>query len=222
MAFSDGPALPRDRSGEVIGEMVVFSRSELIGDGLAGLLPREWRPRISVASDLAALERSIGPAWTSVIIAGDSPAATEAVRLTRARGGSAIVLLGSDRTELEPESLAQADAILERDETEALALRIAIAAGRLGLRLVPRTAPAAPSAEDVQIAALSDTARRALALLADGMRDADIAGELHLSESAVRKLIQRTVRALGARTRCQAVAIAARDPHANRLEEPAE
>jgi DNA-binding NarL/FixJ family response regulator len=42
------------------------------------------------------------------------------------------------------------------------------------------------------------------------MRDAEIARELNLSESAVRKLVQRTVRALGARTRCQAVALAAR------------
>jgi DNA-binding NarL/FixJ family response regulator len=198
--------------------MVVFSDSELIGDGLVGLLPREWRARVSVATDLESLERVIGSSHTSVIVDGDTPAATEAVELIRSRGGAVIVLLGADRGSLGAESLEHADAILERDEMEALTLRIAIAAGRLGLRLTPRSLPGDAGANGSTISDLSDAARRALELLSDGKRDAEIAGELHLSESAVRKMIQRTVRAVGARTRCQAVAIVARDLRANGLD----
>jgi DNA-binding NarL/FixJ family response regulator len=79
------------------------------------------------------------------------------------------------------------------------------------MRLTPRSMPTAPGAiEGAPGVALPDSARRVLELLSDGMRDAEIALELNLSESAVRKLVQRTVRAVGARTRCQAVAIAAR------------
>jgi DNA-binding NarL/FixJ family response regulator len=79
------------------------------------------------------------------------------------------------------------------------------------MRLLPRTLPPSPSAPAEEGASpLGEQARRALALLADGYRYADMARELNLSESGVRKLVQRTVHDLGARTRCQAVAIAAR------------
>ena len=43
------------------------------------------------------------------------------------------------------------------------------------------------------------------------MRDAEIALAMNISESAVRKHVQRTVQSLGARTRYQAMAIIARD-----------
>ena len=59
------------------------------------------------------------------------------------------------------------------------------------------------SAEDAPLAGLAcgalaippleEQARRVLTLLADGQRDAEMARELSLSESAVRKLVQRTV-----------------------------
>lgn len=212
------PRLSRS-ADEVAGNVVVFSRSELIGDGLVGLLPRELRGRITVAADLDTLERSITSLPTSVIIDADTPAAGAAIEITRARGGSPIVLLGPGGSGLEPAALEQADAILRRDDTEALTLRIAIAAGRLGLRLVPRALAGTNGAGDSSVTELTEPAQRALGLLADGMRDAEIARELHLSESAVRKLIQRTVRGVGARTRCQAVAIAARDPYSHRTEE---
>jgi DNA-binding NarL/FixJ family response regulator len=216
MAFSDEPP---DQAEEAAGRVVVFSHSELIGDGLVGLLPRAWRPKISVASDLPTLERLIATTRPAVIIDADTSSATEAVQMTTAKGGSAIVLLGPDSPELEVELLDQADAVLQRDEIEALTLRIAIAAGQLGLRLVPRAPAAGDPASELAFSSLSDPARRALELLADGMRDAEIAHELHLSESAVRKLVQRAVRSVGARTRCQAVAIAARGNHRNRVVE---
>lgn len=34
---------------EVTGNLIVLSGSELIGDGLVGLLPRGWRGRITIA-----------------------------------------------------------------------------------------------------------------------------------------------------------------------------
>jgi DNA-binding NarL/FixJ family response regulator len=213
MGFSDAHPVQQAHVEEGVANVVVYSRSELIGDGLIGLLPREWRQRTAIVPDVETLERLVESARTSVIIDADTPAAAEALRITRARGGSAIMLLGDNPAEFERESLEQADAILNRDETEALTLRIALAAGRLGMRLVPRSLSAADPASDAAIANLSETARRALMLLGEGMRDAEIAGQLHLSESAVRKLIQRTVRGVGARTRCQAIAMVMRDPN---------
>jgi DNA-binding NarL/FixJ family response regulator len=105
---------------------------------------------------------------------------------------------------------------LLRDEVDSRSLRMALAAGSLGLKVTAQRlmigAPAGVGGADVGAAPseLSEPAQRALALLAEGKRDAEIAVELSLSESATRKLIQRTVRRTGARTRCQAVAIAVR------------
>lgn len=192
--------------------VVVFSNREVIAHGVVGLLPDDWRARSEIAVDMAALERAAGAALTASIVDAGHVEAQQAARLTRSRGGSVIVLLGSLEESLSPGLYEDADAIVVRDEVDALTLRVALAAGRLGMRLLPRQLPssAAPSGR-VEPARLDEPAQRALALLADGLRDAEIARELHLSESAVRKLIQRTVRRAGARTRCQAVAGAVRD-----------
>jgi DNA-binding CsgD family transcriptional regulator len=200
------------------GAIVVFSSSELIGDGLIGLLPREWRDKIALARDLAGLERLLDGPRSSVIVDADTAGAGPALRITRAGGGSAILLVGASVRGLDPELLDEADAVVRRDEAEPLTLRVALAAGRVGMRLVPRSLPAVAGAAGAAGAAgterggsaLTDSGRRALVLLAQGKRDAEIARELSLSESAVRKLIQRTVRSVGGRTRCQAIAITAR------------
>jgi DNA-binding NarL/FixJ family response regulator len=198
------------RGGPSVGGVLVFSGSELIADGIVGLLPRDWRERITIVSELPDLRRRLDGQRAAVIVDAGGEDAAAAIRLTAVHGGSTILLIGPERTELEPDVLDLADAIVDRDDAEPLTLRTALAAGRLGMRLVPRSLPA-PAAGAAPVGpALSDTARRALALLAEGMRDAEIARELNLSESAVRKLVQRTVRAVGARTRCQAVALAAR------------
>jgi DNA-binding CsgD family transcriptional regulator len=195
------------------GAIVVFSSSELIGDGLIGLLPREWRDKIALARDLAGLERLLDGPRSSVIVDADTAGAGPALRMTRVGGGSAILLVGPSVRGLDPELLDEADAVVRRDEAEPLTLRVALAAGRVGMRLVPRSFSAAAggaAAAERDGSALTDSGRRALVLLAQGKRDAEIARELSLSESAVRKLIQRTVRSVGGRTRCQAIAITAR------------
>jgi DNA-binding NarL/FixJ family response regulator len=190
----------------------VFSVSEVIADGVVELLPREWREHVAIVASVQALAAVLGrAAGLPAIIDADAPDADEAVRCVRAAGAAAIVLLGPVAHRLATEALEEADAIIPRDEADEVTLRIALAACRAGMRLLPRAAPAGAQAPPGAAAiVLTESARRALVLLADGMRDAEIARELSLSESAVRKLVQRTVRAAGARTRCQAVAIASR------------
>jgi DNA-binding CsgD family transcriptional regulator len=198
------------RSGPSVGGLVVFSGSELIADGILGLLPRDWRERIAIVSELAELAHRLDGQRAAVIVDGGGEDASAAIRLTAVHGGATILLLGPEPQELEPDVLELADAIVERDDADPLMLRTALAAGRLGMRLVPRALPVPAGGVPVVGPSVSATARRALELLAEGMRDAEIARELNLSESAVRKLVQRTVRAVGARTRCQAVALMAR------------
>ncbi len=200
------------RANAPSGNVVVFSASELIGAGLAGLLPREWRERIDLISDVDGLAALLAAGRADVIVDADAPRATVALRLARSHGGSAVLLLGSGSGTPGREPIEEADAVLHRDQADPVALRIALAVGRIGMRLVPReeTSPGPAGVGATASSTLPEASRRVLALLAQGMRDAEMARELSLSESAVRKLVQRTLRSVGARTRCQAVAIAAR------------
>lgn len=153
-----------------------------------------------------------GEPVSAAIVDLDTPDADAAAMAARERGGS-VILLVTDAEELEPGQLELADAVLLRDEVETRTLRLALAAGPLGLRLLPRSfsvAGASARARADATPSLGEPAQRAMQLLAEGLRDAEIALRLNMSESAVRKLIQRAVRRSGARTRCQAVAAAMR------------
>ena len=208
----DGPATPRADGSGSGPRVVVFCDREVIAHGLVGLLPDEWRDRAEIAADIPALEFALLRSVTATIVDAGHAEAAQAARLTRSRRGSVVVLIGSIEQSLSLALHEDADAIVVRDEVEPLTLRVAVAAGRLGMRLLPRALPPTASRrpEDAAQIVLGEPAQRALELLADGLRDAEIALELNLSESAVRKLIQRTVRRVGARTRCQAVAAAVR------------
>jgi DNA-binding NarL/FixJ family response regulator len=191
--------------------VAVFSTSEVVRHGIVGLLPEDWRDQAAIVSDVGSLEHAIAGSRPAAIIDADTAGAAAAAALTRAHGGAVVVLLASAERPVGQWIHEDADAVLVRDEVDQLVLRMALAAGRLGMRLVPRALPSAtPPANADAGPPLGEPARRALALLAAGQRDAEMAHELNLSESAVRKLVQRTVHGMGARTRCQAVAIAAR------------
>jgi DNA-binding NarL/FixJ family response regulator len=191
--------------------VAVFSANEVVRHGVVGLLPEEWQGRAAVVSDVRGLEQLIGGSCATAIVDADAAGANDAVAVVCARGGSVVLLLSSAGQVVEPWIREQADAILIRDEVDELVVRIALAAGHLGMRLTSRALPASVSALGTPGGPpLGEQSRRVLALLADGQRDAEMARELNLSESAVRKLVQRTVHAMGARTRCHAVAIAAR------------
>jgi DNA-binding NarL/FixJ family response regulator len=208
-------AAGRSRSPHVLA----YSDTPVVAEGIVELLPPTWREDIVIAGSATRLETDVP--LDAAIIDLATPGAAEAVAITRTRRASAILLLASVDEPLDPALVDEADAVLLRDEVEARTLRIALAAGSLGLRVTPRALPFAGSAwtgnsaeigdrTGARSSELSGPAQQALALLAEGMRDAEIARELSLSESATRKLIQRAVRRTGARTRCQAVAAAVR------------
>jgi DNA-binding NarL/FixJ family response regulator len=196
-------------------QIMVLAEHQLIGQGLVDLLPEGWQDSAMIVDGIDALAQARRGAVGAVVIDAALPHAVRAAALTRAIGGAVIVLLPSPATPIDEQLYEDADAILLRDEVEPRTLRLALAAGRLGMRLLPRSLPA-PASAAVPAAALAaarlpargEPATRALQLLAEGLRDAEIALELSLSESAVRKLIQRAVKRSGARTRCQAVAAA--------------
>jgi DNA-binding NarL/FixJ family response regulator len=198
-------------------EAVVFSDREVIAHGIVGLLPESWRDGARIVSDVAGFEQLAGAVRVTIVDA-ETVDALEIASLTVRGGALLILLLAPGRDAVDPALLALSDAVLARDEVDPLTLRLAVTAGSLGMRLLPRAlvptigvGGAGGAGFDTRSPdSLGEPAQRALQLLADGMRDAEIAIELNLSESAARKVIQRGVRRLGARTRSQAVAIAVR------------
>jgi DNA-binding NarL/FixJ family response regulator len=168
---------------------------------------------VEQATDPQALEPMAG--LRAAFIDLEAAGATEALHLARARSEAVIALIPHPGYEVDPAIIADADAILQQDELDPQLVALALAAARHAVRLVARElvvgyaqelSPAIPGA----LGAPGEASARALELLSEGYRDAEIALALNLSESATRKLIQRTVRRAGARTRCQAVAAAVR------------
>ncbi len=182
------------------------------------LLPEPWRPGALVVSD------ATGPMQIETAPSDDAP---EAVVVDLSAPGAAemagrigeceailIVLIASARERIDATVAEHADAILVRDEVTPESLRLAFEAAALGMRLLPgalsSSSTGGVAGSGTTVESLGQPAQRAIELLADGMRDAEIARELHMSESAARKVIQRAVHRLGARTRSQAVAIGVR------------
>jgi DNA-binding NarL/FixJ family response regulator len=207
----DDWGLSPDAEADETAITVVISDREVIAHGLVGLLPRPWRAPATILSHAAALEELAVPIRAAIVDA-EMVDAPQIAALAVRRGALLIVLLGSAADGVDPVLLGHADAILVHDEVDPRRLQLAVTAAALGMRLFPRALdPTLPTGGDLQRpAALGEPAQRALELLAGGLRDAEIARELNLSESAARKVIQRAVRHLGARTRSQAVAIAVR------------
>jgi DNA-binding NarL/FixJ family response regulator len=207
----DDRGLSPEAEVDETGMTVVISDREVIAHGLVGLLPQPWRAPATILSDAAALEELAVP-MRAVIVDAEMVDAPQIAALAVSRGAVLIVLLGSAADDLDPVLLGHADAILVHDEVDPRTLQLAVTAAALGMRLLPRGLSSTnPGGADVRRpGALGEPAQRALELLAGGLRDAEIARELNLSESAARKVIQRAVRHLGARTRSQAVAIAVR------------
>jgi DNA-binding NarL/FixJ family response regulator len=189
---------------------VVLCGNEVVRHGIVALLPDEWKAQTAIAQNAGQLAETLGDSCVGSIIDAEVADASEAARVTRGHGAAVVVLVDSAAGQLAPWIVEHADAILVRDNVDQLLLRMALVTRRTGMRLVPRALPPSLTTAGDAEPQLSDQARRALALLADGRRYAEIAGALNLSESAVRKLVQRTMHGMGARTRCQAIAIAAR------------
>lgn len=185
--------------------LAVFSSRALIGAGLRELAPAGWWVAARVLTDPVQLEEALEGGLDAVLIDGsadDAPAAAELA--TRHR---CVVVAIVDDPSQRGDLLGLADAALLRDRVDRATLALALTAIDTGLRVIAQELPLRATAALVEAERIDPDARAAEALnmLAAGARDADIAVRLHLSESAARKLVQRAVHQLGARTRCEAV-----------------
>jgi DNA-binding NarL/FixJ family response regulator len=195
--------------------IVAVDRRPLVRAGLARLASRALDCRVEAVADLAeagAVLRAIEFEPRALLIGvprGEDPAGMvgEAMRF-----GVPVVCAVDDENELIIRSLLAAGAhgyvVLEQIEAESLRATLSgIEAGE------PVTALFGRGRGDVRadrVAPVTERSLEVLGSLADGLHDHEIAVLLGISTSSVRKHIASAQTRLGARTRTQAVAAAAR------------
>lgn len=141
--------------------------------------------------------------------AGDDPATL----LERARRIAAMVIVVLDLGDpalIRAALAARADGYLLVERATPDELRATLEAAEAGIRAVPAELRTVPAGGAVP-AAITPRCLEVLRLLAAGLHDDEIAGELGISTSSVRKHVAGAQQRLVARTRTQAVAMAARD-----------
>lgn len=186
--------------------VLVYSDRELVAAGLSRMTRYEAGAAAITVSRPHALAAAL-PGSTSVIIDLEAEGAVEAAMLA-SRSNAAVVLIAATTGSTMPDSLLSvADAVLGADQLDQGALGFALSATRQGMRIIPRELGSPiPSASGERRP--GERALWVLSALGEGKRDGEIALDLGITESAARKIAQRAVQAMGARTRCQAVAMA--------------
>ncbi len=185
--------------------MLVFSDRPLIVGGVLGLLPEPWRSGATRHCDADDFTAALSDFPELAVIDGGATGAEACVKLAVAAALPYLLLLDRRDSDVAAAALPGASAALLTQEVDRQMLSLAILAIGGGLRLFPDgLVPLVQPAREQRPP--PDRLDIALGLVASGCRDAEIAATLDVSEGAARKLVQRAVARLGARTRCEAVA----------------
>jgi DNA-binding NarL/FixJ family response regulator len=191
-------------SAAIDRELLVFCDRPIICSGVVGLLPDEWRGCAARHAELHSFVGALSESTELALIDANALGAQTCAELTAAAGVPFLVLLDHADARVAPEMLRVANAVLLTEDLDRETMQLAVGAALRRLRLFPATVDLMAAASSVAPQP-PDRMDVALALVAGGCRDAEIASKLNLSESAARKLVQRAVARLGARTRCEAI-----------------
>ncbi len=186
-------------------ELLVFCDRPVIGSGLIGLLPDEWRGSAARHADLRSFVGALSESTGLALIDANALGAQTCAELTAAAGVPFLLLLDRADARVAPAMLRAANAILLTEDLDRQTMHLAVGAALRRLRLFPEAVDLTAAASSTGPPPSPDRMDMALALVAGGCRDAEIASKLNLSESAARKLVQRAVARVGARTRCEAI-----------------
>lgn len=186
-------------------ELLVFCDRPIICSGVVGLLPDEWRGSAARHAELHSFVGALSESTGLALIDASALGAQTCAELTAAAAVPFLVLLDRADARVAPEMLRAANAVLLTEDLDRETMQLAVGAALRRLRLFPESVDLMAAATSARPQPPSDRMDVALALVAGGCRDAEIASKLNLSESAARKLVQRAVARLGARTRCEAI-----------------
>ena len=186
-------------------ELLVFCDRPIICSGVVGLLPDEWRGSAARHAELHSFVGALSESTGLVLIDAHALGAQTCAELTAAAAVPFLVLLDRADARVAPELLNVANAVLLTEDLDRETMHLAVGAALRRLRLFPETVDLMAAASSNRPLPPPDRMDVALALVAGGCRDAEIASKLNLSESAARKLVQRAVARLGALTRSEAI-----------------
>jgi DNA-binding NarL/FixJ family response regulator len=192
-------------SAAIDRELLVFCDRPIICSGVVGLLPDEWRGSAARHAELHSFVSALSESTELALIDASALGAQTCAELTAAAAVPFLVLLDCADARVVPEMLRAANAVLLTEDLDRETMHLAVGAALRGLRLFPQALDLMVAASSTGPQSPPDRMDVALALVAGGCRDAEIASKLSLSESAARKLVQRAVARLGARTRCEAI-----------------
>jgi DNA-binding NarL/FixJ family response regulator len=195
-------------------EFLAVDSRPLLRSGLAGIARRAFGTGSLPFADLqqaAAATRFVDGEPRALLLglrSGDRPAEL----LERARRIAPTVILVFDRSDLDLSRAALdagADGYMLVEATTVEELRMTVEAAEAG-------GPAIPAELELEASGrtelgISERCREVLSALAEGLRDDEIAARLGVTTSSVRKHIANAQQRLQARTRTQAVALAARE-----------
>ncbi|MEA2348243.1 MAG: hypothetical protein QOG62_2030 [Thermoleophilaceae bacterium] len=186
--------------------VLVFSDRELVAAGLARMARYEAGATTRTVSRARMLATMLPGAAAAIIDLG-AEGAGEAAALVSDSEASLLLVTATAGAAVPKGLLWAADAVLVADQLDQRTLGFALNATSQGMRIVPRDLgePLPATSEDRRP---GERAIHVLSALAEGKRDGEIALDLGITEAAARKVAQRAVQAIGARTRCQAVAMA--------------
>jgi DNA-binding NarL/FixJ family response regulator len=206
-----GPSHPAHRSAPI----VAVDRRPLVRAGLARLAGRALGCRVEAVADLAEARtvlRASGSDARALLIGvarGEDPGRMISAAM---RFGVPVLCAVDDDSEMVIRSLLAAGAhgyvVIEQIEAESL--RATLVGIETGERVLPPVRGRLGEAQAGRAAPMTERALEVLGSLADGLHDHEIAVLLGISTSSVRKHIASAQTRLGARTRTQAVAAAAR------------
>jgi DNA-binding NarL/FixJ family response regulator len=192
-----------------------IDRRPLLRSGLAGLARRALDCNAHALRDLdqatGALALVKSPPHAVLLGLGPEDDAEQLVRGARRLGAPVVCVLEADEGRRVRAALAAgADGYLLFETANALSLRATIGAVRDGERVIPAELEAYSDRLDGK-RAITVRCLEVLRSLAEGLHDDEIADQLGISTSSVRKHIASAQERLQARTRTQVMAIVAGD-----------
>jgi DNA-binding NarL/FixJ family response regulator len=197
------------------GRIFAVDRRPLVRTGLVGLSRRALGAEVEALADLERARVAVGVLGVpprAVLLGlqpGDDP--NELILRARRLGAPIICVLGCSDDDLVRAALEiDADGYLLLEAASAEALQATLAAVESGERVIPARLQEHVAASGVH-AAVTVRCLEVLRHLAEGLHDDEIAEQLSISTSSVRKHVATAQNRLRARTRTQVVAMVARN-----------
>jgi DNA-binding NarL/FixJ family response regulator len=209
--------------------VLIVDDHQLFSDGLVQLVVQHGFAVVGTARTLAdaitaAQDRAPDIVLLDYVLPdGDGPRALHAMRDAAPQARLLVVTALNDDATLASALKAGCDGFVTKDRAADDLITAMQTLGRGEAAIGPQHVARALShlrAHDSALGPLTPREHEVLALLGEGLSNAEVAGRMAISTNTVRNHVQSLLAKLGARSRLEAVAIATREGLLGRIEQP--